>query len=1310
MVALGNEGPTPRWYGPSLENGIHLRWAFRTSRGFPSHGFVVSRRPHRPGTLAELPAASLHTASIRLPQAARRIVLRVSAPSSPRPRARAVTIEARFRGVPVTAGQIESAGGRRTPMSLALEADAIDELRVGRGVNVSSVRYVPVSQDAERGWQEITRLCLPLTSPTYPCRSGPPSADADWQIARERIPASVVSTYLGAVAGVDNAHWMGLYQAMTSLFGPPIHARLELSPLRLSDPSATIAPGEMLLLASVDPYVARILGLAWVDGTAQAGQRYDYRVVGTWDKGQLKAAEVSVDFDADAPGRVLPHTFVRDVVIVRSAHRGTVISVTGAPWGDTRHALDLGTVTAGAPAGQPPYLRLQLPAPAGEVQLYFEVHDGEPVLSTSTVPTVTARWASADGRFRIATLAAQNPSDRIADVVVRPAVDHGPLHLAVCKIGLLSEWSPPMSEPLAWICYDISAAPPPSLLAPSGLHAAGLPTPTRELEDGSVASGPRAGLTWTIATSNGAILPREPVRYVMERQSLGSGATPSAASEDAWQRIHAPSPPGTPPDVPVTVSGGEMEAPYLYVDDPAVALGQAEADRFYSYRVAGVDLFGRLGDSSPPSLCDMTDVDGPPPPVAVEAKYLDPLDPTLTDDERSLVDGDPPASGVQLRWRWSPDRRRQAPDAREFRVYLQPGRINAITGTILSVAPAGGGNFVVSTDCTLPATAVDAFTGEMLANAGVNFMVVHNTAGAGVTFIVRPPAAPPPVVPILGLCTLSISGPRPISGTIVSAVPHLDGTVTLLTDRSMALAVNALAEKRLAQGGRTFTIVQSTSGRPLRLTVRGAGGIPPRAPHAGAFAVLDSTGPGGRAAPVLEAPGNPLYVDYRSADAWEQRVAVELLSDTDVYSVFVPYALMPPPGMAMAYAQLAVSSADDKDYAADSPLRNGTPLGGRRGNEGMLSAPVLVQSTRRLAPPRPAPPDVGTGLATAADYYGNSTILVRWTAAPGLRVQVYRAADAAIVTSDRLARPSRSTGREDYPWLSDAEFTALVSTTPDYAALSDVQLQALASLPGNDEAFGLLTPEPLSIDSYTATFNGRVKNRHCFAILLVDAAGNRSSLGLPSRPVHAPRVTLPATPAFSKVLGGDRKVTLSWLITRDADVAEYRVYRAESQAAAQRLETMNLLHSVPLAVNPMTRPTETAFVDAPLPGLRTCYYRLTAVDEAGNVSGASAIAYGRPFDETVPEVPTPIASWVADPTGGGWRSRVSWSSPNETILQQRLADTGAWQSITAWRSAGDHTVVDDTAERSRSYHYRLWARSTTGAIAIGVPMVLPGAG
>lgn len=51
LTGLGISGNRPPdAIQPTLVDGVHLRWAFRTGLGFPWHGFYLYRRRHRAGT------------------------------------------------------------------------------------------------------------------------------------------------------------------------------------------------------------------------------------------------------------------------------------------------------------------------------------------------------------------------------------------------------------------------------------------------------------------------------------------------------------------------------------------------------------------------------------------------------------------------------------------------------------------------------------------------------------------------------------------------------------------------------------------------------------------------------------------------------------------------------------------------------------------------------------------------------------------------------------------------------------------------------------------------------------------------------------------------------------------------------------------------------------------------------------------------------------------------------------------------------------------------------------------------------------
>jgi len=1367
MIALGNQGEAKRWFGPPLEDGVHLRWAFRPELGFPSGGFGLSRRPHVAGTLIDLAGATGPV--IELPELARKVTaeftnlswLRFVPPPHPLP-----GLVGLFEKVPVSTGSDPSVA--RPRVTVSMENDAIKAVRVdtpGRW-RLRRLRYVPVSQDMQDmnvGWTDFPSICLPLTDPNYPCHTGAVNPATDWKEAKSRVgepnvpPDPIVFAQYLALP-----EWTELHDRLRGLFDPPIPASLSIPTTLDGEPPALgVSPVDLMLLASIDPYFARILGLYWWDRTTLLDQVYDYKLVGKWLKTQLKTPEVTLDFDGDRSGRRQAQTFFREGLILRSLNRGLVEAVSGTPWNDTRHALDLGPFTDTGTPNRPAYLRIQFEQPVAEAQLYLQVRNGEPRLAAS-ITNVVSSWKSPDGSFMVLTVGATNENERIEFVTLDPATATQDLHVSLCKVGVLRNWSAPIGEERVWITYNVRSGTPASMSAPQGLVVKSLRTPTRELPDEVLASGPRAGLHWSLPLEGEVLLPREPVRYLIERQKLGSGAVASAIDPDptAWDPANL--------DAPVAISAAEDGPPHLYFDDPAAATAPVPADRHYAYRVAGIDLFGRLSPYSAPRVADLSDSEAPPPPLNVEAEYLD-----------------PPSAGVRVRWEWSPNRRIQAPDAREFRVYAQKGRLNTIVGRVTEVIANADGSFAVTTDQTVPNNVVDTFAGEWFLNDGVYFSVLHNTAGIDFQITVSAPSVPPPARPAIGPFTLPVRPPRSLEGTITNARAHLDGRVTLRTDQTTDVAVNGLTGKWLRQGGGDFLIKGNTTGENFRITVKGRG-LPPRVPAKGTFAVIEAD----RVNPVRVDPGNLLYLDYRESRHWAKRLrVVEPLAEPIVgfigavdinheagtslvstdqtfddpedhfdrgmlrnngyvfpvlahtvgpkfelrvsnlkeadgstivpalgrfvyhmgYKVIIQTDISDPAGEAVAYTQVAVSTADDKDYVPDDPRWNGTLLGNRTGNEGMLSSPVAVQKPLRQELKRPDAPDVGDGLATAADYYGRSFIEVRWQKQEGMRVDVYRALDEAIFTADRKARSTRPTDRDKYQWLSDEDFEALVIQTPDYAALSDEneKLRLLASLPGNEEAFGLITPAPLESDFVKAVLDGRATNRHCFALKLVDAAGNRSRLlGWPSRPVRAPKTLPPRVPVITKVFAGDpdqtipgdRKITLKWASNREPNLKEYRIYRAETEEAARDQGLMTRIHTEPVSNDSMARPAEMAWTDNSVRGLITYRYSIVAVDHVDNVSTRSELVTAQAYDQTPPEPPGWVsAAWNANGSG----IDLSWTSsdPNvQTVVLRR--DSGAWRPVSSWLPAGVTSFTDSTTDRAVENRYRLRIRNAAGNMNI----------
>jgi hypothetical protein len=277
----------------------------------------------------------------------------------------------------------------------------------------------------------------------------------------------------------------------------------------------------------------------------------------------------------------------------------------------------------------------------------------------------------------------------------------------------------------------------------------------------------------------------------------------------------------------------------------------------------------------------------------------------------------------------------------------------------------------------------------------------------------------------------------------------------------------------------------------------------------------------------------------------------------------------------------------------------------------------------------------------------------------------------------------------------------------------------IAALDPNDPAtanrVGPDNPADFVVDAamriFVDTLDGRSTNRFFYKACYVDGAENRSKLSQSGPPIWLPNVVPPKSPTFTKVLAGgadavdpgDNKITLRWASNREADLAEYRVYRAMRESEARSLRSMTLVHTLPAPVGePESRPAENVWTDSAIPALRWIYYRLTAVDTAGNESAPNDAVKARAFDESLPVVPTLTVVWAPGSTNV---ARAQWTSTTETRLDRRSPTELIWEHASEWLSAGTHSI-DDSLDEHFPWKFRLRARKSTGAIAVGVDVNL----
>jgi hypothetical protein len=1223
----------PNSLQPPLPDGIHLRWAFARAAGFPWAGYYLFRRPHFAAdrqsikvALQNLPLGSVGSSTLTtatatvssdtvlaatddlpppgLPELdlSGRSWLRVS----PVDLAAEVEIEVGL----VQAGEITATGWlQQVPVARAvlrgkagdvvratLAFDAISRIELSGGpARLTDLSFVAVQDGVLSGWQALPGfpypLALPVVHPDYPAWTGSVNQVAAEAAALGRIRYGPPSDWAGARFGAIHDQLLALVQGGPA--GPPMAERTTPVPGPAGPPAESMPeqhPLDLLLLGALNPAVAQLAGLYWVDRPPAPDLAYDYMVV------------------AD--------------------HKG---------------------ILGGTPLTALDYLRQH---GFGDVDAFI-VFDKR-----------------------------------------------------------LDDPAPPLEVP-----GDVRAYALPGAWTPAG---------------GPQDAGTGTGLRWDRgAVPGGGVLPGKPVLYHLWRADLGV-AEPAAPADPASYEL-------VTKDGPVLVVAGPPAGgvapsrPPDWPPFPLYAVDHGLAEGWYAYQISGIDIFGRHSAASAPGrwyqweprpsprpwyykeppgdtvvhpfAVALLDKVGPPAPAAIEAFPLDPGDPTVVADAAYSAwrAANPSLFGLRVRWAWTQAQAEQAPDTREFRIYLHPGRPNAVTGRVTAVTPVTGAADESTVETSIANTlAAGAWTGTRLQVGPDGFQVLGSEAGTPLRLRVRNIGPAREVTPpVRQPCTVAIPEGHPLA--------------------------------------RDFTLATTWAQRL----------------HVVAFNDHVTTG--------TDAAGNPVRH----------------------YEVFLPGGGTPTVPLTtslaepVVYALVSVSAADDKTHTADDPKWAGTPWGGpqRYGNEGPVGQPAIVFRVRREPPPAPKvpPSDAEAILATPADYRSESFFTYRWVPTAGLGTHVFRALDDTLFEVD-WQRPSRLTldpagntehrklfpDQADEPrWDADkrqqvaAELNALNALKASgataeaakaaYQGLSNDAVRVLAGLPGAEAAFAQRTIEPLDPDdpanadrrgpddpaAYTPvaglrawqdTLDGRAANRYLYRAAYVDGAHNRGPLSLAGPPVRLPDVTPPRAPVLTRVLGGERSVALAWASNREPDLAVYQVYRAGDQGAARDTRLMVLAGTLPVAAgDPDLRPAEVAWTDMGRVGGQTTWYRVVAVDRAGNVSAPSEARAATAVDTVPPAAPTWLeATWVVLGAGGverpwpaagpGAQERAALKLVFASdVPQARFTVTRQARGERAWRpiavqggyeplagAAPSFRLYDDAALPERVYAYAVTAISPVG--------------
>jgi fibronectin type 3 domain-containing protein len=181
--------------------------------------------------------------------------------------------------------------------------------------------------------------------------------------------------------------------------------------------------------------------------------------------------------------------------------------------------------------------------------------------------------------------------------------------------------------------------------------------------------------------------------------------------------------------------------------------------------------------------------------------------------------------------------------------------------------------------------------------------------------------------------------------------------------------------------------------------------------------------------------------------------------------------------------------------------------------------------------------------------------------------------------------------------------------------------------------------------------------------------------------------TPPTAPAGLSATGSLRTVSLVWNASSDdVGVAHYNVHRSTTPGFT------------PSAANRVAQPSGSSYTDAGLsPGIY--FYRVTAVDAAGNVSPPSTEASGNAADTTAPTAPGALSA-----TGSVGAVSLTWSASNDDV---GVAHYNVYRSTTAPFVPDASTLIaqptgtsyTDDALTPGVYHYLVSAADAAGNVS-----------
>lgn len=1121
LQAARADGSEPTFDGQRMQRGTHLRWAFAPELGFPPGAFWLCRRPLRDERCG---------------------------PSEPPLAVRKAIAGQRARGQnaagagPVTTTMTESLGlGSAVRFSAASRGGGEGTgTIIGTGWRPGPGEWGPPDECGWQLWGEP--FTLPVTRANWPARytgALDPSTHPDLVLAnrdvlecRQRLgPLDLLK---GMSSATEQHYFRQLRAECVRLVQdwpatPNYAVGIDDSDDFTAAPQLSLRLVSQLQLSALSPYLARVLGLYFVDTKADPHEEYQYCIVGLWAQtvppqllspgcaltGALARGTANFDGMTITADRRASHLFAwqsdgtgaqppAQIQGVPAAVAAAFISATAALFPDDMPPALLGAQVSPLwlylnPLGEPPVCKIALNTPVAEVSVSL-AGQGTVTAFANGAQVATANVSATSLTWH--PLAAPDPATAPIDEIVVFGAGGAESTVVIGNVATSPVTGADVGLRYALVNVPAAAAAPGQMPAPAAparpvtifrRRAADVDPATLTIKPSSFFEVQWDWPPLTAADQQGDPVtdpaglppPRRAVAYVAQRAD-GDRSNPVAVP-----RIIMAAPQPAPADSPLAPAAAILRFADSGLPDPASG---------YQHRTAGFGLFGQLGKWS-----DWSGPRGVEYIAAAPSLRLVVGGATQSSFDNSRAGGGAPDNAANpAAWvggtlgvvaSWTGSSLLAYPDARTAR----------LTVTALD----GSGTVLATEDFDIPGPSIQAYTLDHL---------LSDPSGA--TYAVTTPPL------------TAINAADPVASLTLTGV-LADGTA--VTER--------------------FAV------RP---------GPAADAPQLGVVAALLG-GPGSRTVT------NPNV--FRGQPAY-------LVSGVSVpLSVKVPLRIPIDKASASGEAAVGVStkvSFDPAEHIVD-------PNTGATRNE-PSSNPVVFFGGQQLQPPRP--PAVDQGVPThivhhlyydPADYNGNAGYTLPFDVSGQQGASGYlldRAPAHSLFVADlkrRLAAglldPNPAiTGRADLrTWISELPAwlsaynqrngTSLTqaSVLSDaagqrgliqhfYNGLLDDELRALADVPENAVAFAQLDSRPVKPPAppLTDTVNGNGFGRNLYGLRSVNAAGAISSRTLSVGPIYTRIVRPSRAPVLYKVTVQPTTgaLILAWALDGSPDAAGYLVYRA----------------------------------------------------------------------------------------------------------------------------------------------------------------------